>query len=142
MYLYEGGLESGNAEEPTMIAVRRACGGCCEGCTNEQVNEGYVGVVMEYGRYIKIVKSGAQSYNPCTQSIRIVCVVIQVLNLPDQRVLTKDGLQLSIKAYVKYQVIHPQLYLFNHNNADDLLTKAVSGTLRSVIGMRTLKDNL
>jgi erythrocyte band 7 integral membrane protein len=142
MYEREGGQQSKEADEPCALGCMRCCGACCECCCNEQINEGYVGVVTEFGKFVKIVTTGAQSYNCCTQKIVPVAIAIQVYNLPVQRVLTKDGLQLSISAFAKYRVVHPQLYLYYHNSATSLMALTASGTLRSIIGQRTMRENL
>ena len=142
IYECEGGVRSLEQDEHFCLGCRRCCGSMCEGCTNEEIREGSVGVITEFGKYVKIVGSGAQSYNCCTQMVVHVPVVQQVLHLPNQRVITKDGLQLLIKAFVKYQIIHPQLFLFNHSSPNKLLELALQGTLRSVIGQKTLRDNL
>lgn len=142
MYEREGGQQSKVPDEPCALGCMRCCGSCCECCCNEQINEGYVGVVTEFGKFVKIVTTGAQSYNCCTQKIIPIPIAIQVHNLPNQKVLTKDGLQLSISAFAKYRIIHPQLYLFYHNSATQLMNLTISGTLRSVIGMRTIRENL
>lgn len=142
MYEREGGTQSHEANEPCAVCYLRCCGSCCECCCNEQINEGYVGVVTEFGKFVRIVTTGAQSYNCCTQKIVPVPIAIQVFNLPTQRVLTKDGLQLSISAFAKYRIVHPQLFLFYHNSATSLMSLTISGTLRSIIGQRTIKENL
>jgi erythrocyte band 7 integral membrane protein len=142
MYEGEGGQQSTESGGPIMLGCMDCCGAMFMCCTNEQINEGEVGVVTEFGKYKEIVTPGAQSYNCCTQKITKVPIAIQVFNLPNQRVLTKDGLQLSITAFVKYRIVHPQLFMFNHGSATQLMMLTVAGTLRSIIGMRTIKDNL
>lgn len=142
MYEREGGTQSLESNESCAISCMRCCGSCWECCTNEQINEGYVGVVTEFGKFVKVVTTGAQSFNCCTEKITPVPIAIQVYNLPTQRVLTKDGLQLSITAFVKYRIAHPQLYLFYHHNATSLMALTISGTLRSIIGQRTIRENL
>ena len=142
VYLNENGTKSEETDEPFFLGIRRCIGSMCECCTNEEIKEGSVGVITEFGKFVKVVGSGAQSYNCCSQVVIHVPTVIQVMHLPSQSVITKDGLQLLIKSYVKFRIVHPQLYLFNHQNASDLLLKAIQGTLRSVVGQRTLKENL
>lgn len=142
MYESEGGQQSRESDEHFMMGCMSCCGSMCMCCTNEQIDEGYVGVITEFGKYKEIVTTGAQSYNCCTQRITKVPVMIQVFDLPNQRVLTKDGLQLLISAFVKYRIIYPQLFTFNHGSARELMMLTVAGTLRSIIGTRTIKDNL
>lgn len=129
-------------EEICMMGCMECCGNCCECANNQLIREGSVGLVTKFGKFAKIVGAGAQSYNCCTEKVQVLTIMIQVLNLPVQRVLTKDGLHLSIKAFVKYQIIHPQLYKFNHCAPDALLSFTVLGALRSVIGRLTLSENL
>jgi erythrocyte band 7 integral membrane protein len=142
MYEREGGQQSQEASEPCAVCCMRCCGSVCECCCNEQINEGYVGVVSEFGKFVKTVTTGAQSYNCCTQKIVKVPIAIQVFNLPNQRVLTKDGLQLSISAFAKYRIAYPELFLYYHNSATTLMSLSISGTLRSIIGQRTIRENL
>lgn len=142
MYHAEGGVQSEDQDPPCAVGIMNCCGSCCECMYTENILEGNVGVVTQFGKYVRILPPGAQGYNCCTEKIEHVRIVIQVMHLGSQRVLTKDGLQLSISAFMKYQVIHPQLYKFTHRSPDMLLKNVVSGTLRSIIGQRTLKENL
>src|SRR3990167_1542540 len=108
MYISEGGVQSLDEDQPCAVGCMSCCGACCECMYNENILEGNVGLVTQFGRLTRILRPGAQSYNCCTEKIEIIRVVIQVMHLGKQKVLTKDGLQLSISAFMKYQVIHPQ----------------------------------
>jgi len=104
--------------------------------------QGYVGVVQERGRFVRTAGAGLQNFNMNSQVIVQIPIMMQVKTMPLQSVLTKDGLKLLIRSFVRYQIISPELYLFNHSNPEDLMVKTVSGMFRAVIGMNTLQDNL
>jgi erythrocyte band 7 integral membrane protein len=126
----------------TYATCMSACGGCCACCSDFIVPQGYVGIKTEFGKFVELVGSGRPSYNPCTQKISLVNIMVQVLNLPPQKILTKDGLQLNVSAYIRYRVINPELYLFQHKNAHGLLVLFASGVLKAVTGSMTLSENL
>jgi len=140
MYDNDQGMVPLESNRPFLLGSCQCLGNC--GLYNEEIPQGFVGVLTEYGRFVRVLPSGLQSYNPFTQNLTKVPVTIQIRHMHSQTVLTYDGLQLLISGYVKYQIVHPELYLFNHSNPEDMMERAVTGSMRAVIGQRTLADNL
>lgn len=140
VHAHDTGLPAEDSAPPALL-------GCCQCLSqnifvNQQIMQGYVGVVQERGRFVRTAGAGLQNFNMNSQVIVQIPIMMQVKTMPLQSVLTKDGLKLLIRSFVRYQIISPELYLFNHSNPEDLMVKTVSGMFRAVIGMNTLQDNL
>lgn len=44
-----------------------------------------------FGKYVKTVKAGLHYVNPCTESLKKVDMRINVIDLDQQRLMTKDN---------------------------------------------------
>lgn len=64
---------------------------CCP-CPNpfKEVNQGSVGLVSRFGQFYKSVDPGLVQINPCSESLRIVDVKIQLTTVPQVSGLLQD----------------------------------------------------
>lgn len=81
---------------------------CCP-CPNpfKEVRQGSVGLVSRFGQFYKSVDPGLVQINPCSESLRIVDVKIQLTTVPQQRVTTKDNVSLEIDSVLYWHVSNP-----------------------------------
>jgi erythrocyte band 7 integral membrane protein len=81
---------------------------CCP-CPNpfKQVKQGSVGLVSRFGQFYQSVDPGLVKINPCSESLRIVDVKIQLITVPQQRVTTKDNVSLELDSVIYWHVSNP-----------------------------------
>lgn len=114
---------------------------CCP-CPNpfKQVRQGSVGLVSRFGQFYKSVDPGLVQINPCSESLRIVDVKIQLTTVPQQRVTTKDNVSLEIDSVLYWHVSNPYRAAFGINDVRTSLIERAQTTLRDVVGSRTLQS--
>lgn len=71
-----------------------------------------------------------------------VNVQIQVVELPNQSVLTKDNLTVQVEAVIIYHIINPYKAAFGVADVRKALVERAQTTLRDVIGGRNLQSLL
>lgn len=81
---------------------------CCP-CPNpfKQVRQGSVGLVSRFGQFYQSVDPGLVKINPCSESLRIVDVKIQLITVPQQRVTTRDNVSLELDSVIYWHVSNP-----------------------------------
>jgi hypothetical protein len=105
---------------------------CCN-CNKIIVEQGYVGLLIEGGRFVAKLRAGMHIVNPLIQKIVMVDMRDQVMELHHQNVLSKDGVTFDIDAMVNYRIIQPEYAFFAAKQAEDIISNIVSGTLKQVI---------
>ena len=77
----------------------------CFCCPNpfQEVKQGSVGLVSRFGQFYKSVDPGLVQINPCSESVRIVDVKIQLAPIPKQTVMTKDNVNVVIDSIGVYR---------------------------------------
>ena len=81
---------------------------CCP-CPNpfKEVRQGSVGLVSRFGQFYQSVDPGLVKINPCSESLRIVDVKIQLITVPQQKVTTKDNVSLELDSVIYWHVSNP-----------------------------------
>ncbi|MHB8718355.1 MAG: SPFH domain-containing protein [Candidatus Dormibacteria bacterium] len=107
------------------------------------VQQGFVGVVRRFGRYIPPVRNpGIVLIRPFIDSL--VRVDMRETPRPGDRqeVITKDNVVVAVNATIFTQVIDAQAALFSISNFDVALDALARTALRSVIGTMSLDEAL
>lgn len=105
---------------------------CCE-CSKIVVEQGYVGLLIEGGRFVAKLRAGLHIVNPLMQRITMVDMRDQVLELHHQNVLSKDGVTFDIDAMVNYRIVQPEYAFFAANHCELIISNIVSGSLKQAI---------
>lgn len=115
---------------------------CCICCPNpfKPVNQGEVGLITKFGRFERAVDPGLVKVNPISESLKMVDVKIQIVEVPRQVCMTKDNVTLNLTSVIYYQVTHPHKAAFGIANIRQALIERTQTTLRHVIGARVLQD--
>lgn len=73
---------------------------CCCGADGPTVRipEGYRGILLRFGKFVEIKPPGTYSYNVKSENIIKVNVRIQTMTIPQQTVITKDGINITVDA--------------------------------------------
>ena len=117
---------------------------CCCGCSGptRRIDEGYRGILLRFGKFVKILPPGTYTFNISSEEILIVNVRIQTMVIPEQTVITKDGINITVDAVCFLRVndiLKAQLSVQNWQNAVKNLSQY---TLETVLGEYQLEHLL
>jgi regulator of protease activity HflC (stomatin/prohibitin superfamily) len=100
------------------------------------------GVVEMLGKYKATVDPGLKLIFPFVQTVRLVDMREQVIDVPPQEVITKDNVVVSVDAVVYYEPTDPQRLIYNVGNFILAITKLAQTNLRNLIGDMQLDEAL
>lgn len=100
------------------------------------------GVIEQLGKYKETVDPGLQLIIPFIQTVRLVDMREQVIDVPPQEVITKDNVVVSVDAVVYYEPTDPQRLIYNVGNFILAVTKLAQTNLRNLIGEMQLDEAL
>ena len=92
------------------------------------------GIVEMLGRYQKTVDPGIQIIIPVFQSIRVVDMREQVVDVPPPEVITSDNVVVSVDAVIYYEPSDPRNLVYNVANFLLAITKLAQTNLRNLVG--------
>ena len=100
------------------------------------------GVVEQLGKYKLTADPGLRIIIPFVQTVRLVDMREQVIDVPPQEVITKDNVVVSVDAVVYYEPTDPQRLIYNIGNFILAITKLAQTNLRNLIGEMQLDEAL
>jgi len=100
------------------------------------------GIVERLGRYKETVDPGLRLIIPLVDTMRVVDMREQVVDVPPQEVITSDNVTVSVDAVVYYEPTDPQRLIYNVANFMLAVTKLAQTNLRNVIGDMQLDESL
>jgi regulator of protease activity HflC (stomatin/prohibitin superfamily) len=100
------------------------------------------GVVEQLGKYKATVDPGLRIIVPFFQTVRVVDMREQVVDVPPQEVITSDNVVVSVDAVVYYEPTDPQRLIYNVANFLLAVTKLAQTNLRNVVGDMQLDEAL
>jgi regulator of protease activity HflC (stomatin/prohibitin superfamily) len=100
------------------------------------------GVVEMLGKYRATVNPGLRVIIPFFQTVRVVDMREQVVDVPPQEVITSDNVVVSVDAVVYYEPTDPQRLIYNVANFLLAVTKLAQTNLRNVVGDMQLDEAL
>ncbi|KAJ3331751.1 hypothetical protein HDU76_002307 [Blyttiomyces sp. JEL0837] len=114
---------------------------CC-GCCNpyKSVPQGNVGLVTRFGQYYKTVDPGLWQINIFSEAVHLVDIKVQIETIPEQAVMTKDNVQVSIDSVIFWEIVEPFTARFLVADVRKALIERTQTTLRHIFGTRTLQD--
>jgi regulator of protease activity HflC (stomatin/prohibitin superfamily) len=92
------------------------------------------GVVEQLGKFKETVDPGLRIIIPFVQSLRLVDMREQVVDVPPQEVITSDNVIVSVDAVIYYEPTDPQRLIYNVANFILAITKLAQTNLRNLIG--------
>jgi len=92
------------------------------------------GIVERLGRYKMTREPGLQIILPFIDTMRLVDMREQVIDVPPQEVITSDNVVVSVDAVVFYEPTDPQRLVYNVANFILAITKLAQTNLRNLIG--------
>ena len=100
------------------------------------------GLVEQLGKYKQTVEPGLRLIIPWFQSLRLVDMREQVVDVPPQEVITSDNVVVSVDAVIYYEPTEPQRLVYNVANFILAVTKLAQTNLRNLIGDMQLDQAL
>jgi regulator of protease activity HflC (stomatin/prohibitin superfamily) len=100
------------------------------------------GIVEQLGKYKQTVDPGLRMIIPFVQTMRLVDMREQVVDVPPQEVITSDNVVVSVDAVIYYEPTDPQRLVYNVANFMMAVTKLAQTNLRNVIGDMQLDEAL
>lgn len=100
------------------------------------------GVVLRLGRFKGITGPGILYIIPFIEYVRFVDMRLLTLNIPSQRVITKDNVPAMIDGVLFFLVVDPQHAILNIQDFQFAIAQYAQAALRDVVGGLTLDDLL
>lgn len=100
------------------------------------------GIVEQLGKYKETKNPGLHVILPFAQTITMVDMREQVIDVPPQEVITSDNVVVSVDAVIYYEPTDPQRMQYNVANFLMAITKLAQTNMRNVIGDMTLDQAL
>jgi len=119
----------------TCFCLPLACFGC--GPTI-RVPEGQRAAVLKYGKLVKILPPGTYYQNVGTEEYRLCSVAVLTLEIPSQRVMTRDNVSVVLDAVCFYQILDVKSALFNVRDYEKATRNLAQSTLESLLAEHTL----
>lgn len=107
-----------------------------------KVTQGEVGLREFLGRYTDTVNPGIFFLIPGIQAVRKVDIREQVVNVPEQQIITKDNVAVTVDGIVYAQITDPYKATYEINNVFMAVVNLAQTNLRSVLGTMNLDDTL
>ena len=100
------------------------------------------GIIERLGKYKQTVDPGLRLIIPFVDTMRVVDMREQVVDVPPQEVITSDNVGVSVDAVIYYEPTDPQRLIYNVANFILAVTKLAQTNLRNVIGDLPLDESL
>ncbi|KAI9306389.1 stomatin-like protein [Cunninghamella echinulata] len=132
----------------SMINTLGACVGtigsipicCCFPNPFKEVDQGYVGLVTKFGKFYKAADPGLVKINPFSEHLHRVDIRMQIAEIPQQIIMTKDNVNVQIDSVLYWHIIDPYQSEFGVSNVRHALIERTQTTLRHILGSKVLQD--
>ncbi len=100
------------------------------------------GIIETFGQYSRTASPGLALLFPPLQTIRMVDMREQVMDVPPQEVITKDNASVTVDAVIYFQVTDPMKVIYNVANFALAAIKLAQTNLRNIVGEMELDQTL
>ncbi len=107
-----------------------------------QINQYERGVVLTLGKFSGIKQPGWRIVVPILQTLIKVDIRIKAVDVPDQEVVTRDNIPVSINAVVYYRVIDSAKAVLEVEDFHYAISQLAQTTMRNSVGEKTLDELL
>ena len=106
------------------------------------IEQGKVGLVEHLGKYSSTVTPGLTFLIPGIQKMRLVDIREQVIDVPEQRIITSDNVSMAVDGIIYAQITDPYQAIYGVSNVFTAVVSLAQTNLRSVLGTMTLDETL
>jgi regulator of protease activity HflC (stomatin/prohibitin superfamily) len=104
------------------------------------IPQGYKGVLLRFGIFIRVLNPGRYNYNICTDEIILISTKTKVIQISTQKIMTGDNLSVVIDAVCFFNIYNVRDVLFNVENYAESIENLSKTVLRTVVGENDLKS--
>jgi regulator of protease activity HflC (stomatin/prohibitin superfamily) len=113
---------------------------CCFPNPFITVPQGQAGILSRFGKAYRVVDPGLYFVNQVTDKCNLVDVKITISDIPQQVVMTKDNVSMTIDSVIYFHIVDPFVAKYHVANVNRALIERTMTTLRDTIGMHTLQN--
>ena len=116
---------------------------CC-GCSGptQTIREGQRGILLRFGKLVKLLSPGTYTFNPASEEILIASIQVKSITLKEQTVITKDGINVKVDAVCFIRIIDVPKALLGVTRYLDAVSNLSQYSLETVLGEYYLEDLL
>lgn len=107
-----------------------------------QVNQYERGVMLSLGKFSGIKEPGWRIVIPVFQSMEKIDLRIRAVDVPDQKVITRDNVSASINAVVYYRVADAAKAFLEVQDFEFAISQLAQTTMRNIVGAAELDEVL
>lgn len=108
----------------------------------KQINQYERGVKFTIGKYTGIMEPGWRIVLPVFQSFKKVDIRIKAVDVPDQKVITRDNVPVTVNAVIYYKVAAAERAVIEVENFYHAISQYAQTTMRNIVGSVTLDELL
>ena len=108
----------------------------------KQVDEYERGILLQFGKFKKILEPGWNIVLPIVQSFRKVDIRTKVSDVPEQDAITKDNVSIRINAVIYFKVFDASKAIIAVENYHYAVSQLAQTTMRNAVGSVSLDELL
>lgn len=107
-----------------------------------QINQGEMGLLLNKGKLVRKLGPGLHTYNTCLDELIKVSMKTKIMSVPEQLLMTRDNVTISMTAFVAYNIEVPEYAIFRCDSVEELISNLTQGTMKTIVATMKLDELL